>query len=67
MVYHGVLTRSRCAGQPAQVASAHAGLEAGSLQARLPGSMAVSIGPTLHDVHTPQEALEVRTSSSCCG
>lgn len=59
------------AGQPAKVVSAHAGLEAGSLQARLPGSLAVSIGPTLHDVHTPQEVLEVRTVSvtiycSCC-
>lgn len=53
------------AGQPAKLVSVHAGLEAGSIVARLPGATAVSIGPNVRDVHTPQERLEVRPQLLC--
>lgn len=37
----------------------HVGLECGAISALVPGMDAISIGPTLHDVHTPAERLEV--------
>lgn len=46
--------------QPAIVAL-HAGLECGTISALYPGMDAISIGPTLHDVHTPAERLEVES------
>jgi dipeptidase D len=39
--------------------SVHAGMETGVIQAAYPGMDAISIGPTLQDVHTPEERLEV--------
>ena len=46
-------------GQPPQVSAVHAGLECGTIVAKYPGMDAISIGPTLHDVHTPDEALHI--------
>lgn len=37
----------------------HAGLECGILKARIPPISAISIGPTLKNVHTPSESLNV--------
>jgi len=46
-------------GQPPQVSAVHAGLECGTIVAKYPGMEAISIGPTLHDVHTPDEELHI--------
>ena len=48
-------------GQKAEVVALHAGLECGTISAKYPGMDAISIGPTLQDVHTPNERLEVAT------
>ncbi|MCB9158245.1 MAG: M20/M25/M40 family metallo-hydrolase [Caldilineaceae bacterium] len=46
-------------GQSPTLAALHAGLECGTISALYPGMDAISIGPTLYDVHTPAERLEV--------
>lgn len=46
-------------GQEAQVVALHAGLECGSISAKYPHMDAISIGPTLQAVHTPNERLEI--------
>ncbi len=48
-------------GQEAAVTAIHAGLECGTIVSKYPGMDAISIGPTLHDVHTPNERLEIAT------
>jgi dipeptidase D len=44
-------------GQEPEVMAVHAGLECGVIGARYPGMDMISIGPTLHDVHSPAERL----------
>lgn len=46
-------------GKPPVVEAIHAGLECGLLSDKLPGLDAVSIGPDMKDIHTPQERLSV--------
>ena len=46
-------------GQTPGIVALHAGLECGAISALVPGMDAISIGPTLHDVHTPAERLEI--------
>lgn len=46
-------------GAEPKVGAIHAGLECGAIAATYPGMDAISIGPTLRDVHTPGERLEV--------
>jgi dipeptidase D len=41
--------------------SVHAGLECGVVQAAYPGMDAISVGPTILDVHTANEKLEIAT------
>ena len=48
-------------GQQPEVTALHAGLECGTISAKYPGMDAISIGPTLQNVHTPNERLEVAT------
>ena len=43
------------------ITSLHAGLECGILTDKLPGSDMVSIGPTMWDVHTPEERLDIKS------
>ncbi len=42
-----------------KVSAVHAGLECGTIVAKHPGMDAISIGPTLQDVHTPSERMEI--------
>jgi dipeptidase D len=42
-----------------KVEAVHAGLECGLFIEKLPGLDAVSVGPTVFDVHTPQEKLDL--------
>jgi dipeptidase D len=46
-------------GSDAEVLAVHAGLECGEIGAKYPGIDMISIGPTLIDVHTPDERLQI--------
>lgn len=46
-------------GKEPVITAIHAGLECGLLKKTLPGVDAVSFGPNLHDVHTPNEHMEI--------
>ena len=48
-------------GQDPEVTAVHAGLECGTIVSKYPGMDAISIGPTLQDVHTPNERVQVST------
>lgn len=45
------------------VNSIHAGLECGIITEKLPGTDMVSIGPTMHNVHTPKERLDIKSTA----
>lgn len=40
----------------------HAGLECGFFAAKIPGVDIVSLGPTMYDIHTPEERLSISSS-----
>ena len=46
-------------GQEAGVEAVHAGLECSVIGAKYPNLESISIGPTLQDVHTPDERLQI--------
>ena len=46
-------------GKEPVVGAIHAGLECGYFTEQIPGLDAVSFGPSIHDIHTPREALNV--------
>jgi dipeptidase D len=46
-------------GQDPKVTAVHAGLECGTIVSKYPGMDAISIGPTLQNVHTPNERMLV--------
>ena len=46
-------------GSEIKIEGIHAGLECGLFYANLPGLDPVSIGPTMHGVHTPDEKMEL--------
>lgn len=46
-------------GAAPQVTAVHGGLECGVLKAKYPDVSMLSFGPTLHDVHTPREHVEL--------
>ncbi|MCH5210109.1 MAG: aminoacyl-histidine dipeptidase [Oscillospiraceae bacterium] len=48
-------------GEKPVITSLHAGLECGILTEKLPGADMVSIGPTMWDVHTPEERLDIKS------
>ncbi len=43
------------------VTAVHAGLECGTVVSKYPGMDAISVGPTLQNVHSPGERLEIAT------
>lgn len=47
--------------QQPEVTAIHAGLECGTIVSKYPGMDAISIGPTLLDVHTPNERVQIST------
>ena len=49
-------------GKSAKVLTIHAGLECGILSSKLDGLDAVSIGPDLYDIHTPNERLSISST-----
>jgi len=44
------------------VETMHAGVECGLLSAKIPGLECISIGPEMHDIHTPKERLSISSS-----
>ena len=46
-------------GQDGVIMATHGGLECGLLINKMPGLDAVSLGPELHDIHSPRERLGV--------
>jgi len=48
-------------GRELEVLAIHAGLECGLFSEKLPGLDAISLGPTIHDFHTPHEKLDLVT------
>ena len=49
-------------GTELRIESIHAGLECGLFAAALPGLDAIAVGPTLANVHTPDECMELASS-----
>ena len=49
-------------GTELKIESIHAGLECGLFAEALPGLDAIAVGPTLSDVHTPDESMELASS-----
>lgn len=49
-------------GEAPIVESVHAGLECGVLSSKLPELDAISIGPNILDIHTPQERLDIAST-----
>ena len=54
-----VETYERLNGVKPKIVAIHAGLECGLLLDAIKGAQAVSIGPNLYDVHTPNEHLDI--------
>ncbi|MFC3804295.1 aminoacyl-histidine dipeptidase [Cohnella sp. GCM10012308] len=50
---------ARVYGKPMEVKAVHAGIECGILADRIPGLDAVSYGPDLFDIHTPDERFSI--------
>jgi len=46
-------------GEEATVNIVHAGLECGIIRAKLPDMDVISIGPSMYDIHSPNEALDL--------
>lgn len=55
-VYHSLT------GKEAVVQGIHGGLECGLFVEKMPGLDAVSFGPEMHDIHSPQERLSVAST-----
>ncbi len=49
----------RVTGDDARVNVIHAGLECGVIGSHLPGLDMISVGPTMHNIHSPDEALDL--------
>ena len=54
-------TYRRLFGREAKVKAIHAGLECGLFREKYPALDMVSFGPTLRDVHSPNERIEIAT------
>ena len=50
-------------GQDGVIMATHGGLECGLLINKMPGLDAVSLGPELHDIHSPRERLGVASTA----
>lgn len=53
-------------GRDAAVNVIHAGLECGIIRSKLPDMDIISVGPTMHDIHSPDEALELGDTEDFC-
>ena len=53
-------------GKDAAVNVIHAGLECGIICSKLPDMDVISIGPSMYDIHSPDEALELSSTETFC-
>lgn len=51
-------------GKPASLVAMHAGLECGVIGEKYPGMQLISFGPTIVDVHSPNERVQISTVES---
>ena len=51
-------------GKPASLIAIHAGLECGVIGEKYPGMQMISFGPTIVDVHSPNERVQISTVDS---
>ncbi len=51
-------------GKEIKVEAIHAGLECGVFASALPGLDCISVGPKMHDIHTPRERLGITSAKS---
>ena len=49
-------------GKTPAVGVIHAGLECGILSSKMPGMDIISIGPNMHDIHSPNEHLDIEST-----
>lgn len=56
---------SRMYGQQPKIEVIHAGLECGLIGEKYPGMDMISFGPTLKDVHSPAERVQISTVKKC--
>ena len=54
-------TYQRLFGKEPQIMAIHAGLECGLFLEKYPQLDMISFGPTLRDVHSPNERIEIKT------
>ncbi len=61
----GITTRSysKLFGKEAEVRAIHAGLECGLFYEKFPGIDMISFGPTIKGAHTPEERINIETTS----
>jgi dipeptidase D len=52
-------------GKEAKIEAIHAGLECGLIGEKYPGMDMISFGPTLMDVHSPDEKISISTTENC--
>lgn len=64
MAYSGSLVRLLLTARPP--AFPRAGLECGVIGEKYSNMDSISIGPTVHDVHTPKESLEIASVEPFC-
>ncbi|MBQ8546743.1 MAG: beta-Ala-His dipeptidase [Clostridia bacterium] len=50
---------NKATGKKTEPTLIHAGLECGIITSRVEGLSAISVGPNVHDLHTPQETMEI--------
>lgn len=51
-------------GMDAEVNVIHAGLECGLIGSKIPGMDMISVGPTMHDIHSPNERLDLASTET---
>jgi dipeptidase D len=61
LLKRGVSTYESLFGKKPEVKAVHAGLECGIIGERYPGMDMISFGPTMTDVHSPEERIYVET------
>ena len=57
-------TYEKLTGKKPIIMAIHAGLECGLLLDKMPGAEAISLGPDMFDVHTPNEHLDIQSTEN---
>ena len=60
----GIDAYEKLTGKKPIIMAIHAGLECGLLLDKIPGAEAISLGPDMFDVHTPNEHLDIKSTEN---